>query len=356
MIRKQISICLIAGFFAILSLSCSRRMHKNLSIDDIVIYPAPPDTARIQYLTNISSSLSITGKRSAFGRFILGEYDDLGIARPYGLAIHKGKVFICDTQLDALEVIDLENHRFEYFMPGGRGQLKKPLNCSVDENGFLYVADAERRQIVVFDPDGKYVNSFGESDNPKPTDVFAKADKIWVTDYSNHRVDVYNKDSYELLYSIPDSEPGNEDYLYSPTSIFVSDERVYVVDFGDFRIKVYTHEGEFIMSVGSYGRRIGQFVRPKGIAVDRESNLYVVDAGFENTQIFSKDGKLLMFFGGSYQKPGDMWLPATVTIDYDNLEYFEDYVHESFQLKYLIFVTNQYGPDKVNVYGYVEPK
>jgi hypothetical protein len=48
-----------------------------------------------------------------------------------------------------------------------------------------------------------------------------------------------------------------------------------------------------------------------------------------------------------------MWLPADVTIDYGNLGYFSQYVDSSFNLEYLIFVTNQYGPDKVNVYGFV---
>ena len=82
----------------------------------------------------------------------------------------------------------------------------------------------------------------------------------------------------------------------------------------------------------------------------------MVDAGFENVQIFNKDRKLLMYFGGSYKGPGDMWLPAKIIIDYDNLEYFQKYVDPGFTLKYLIFVTNQYGPDKVNVYGRVTPK
>ena len=109
-----------------------------------------------------------------------------------------------------------------------------------------------------------------------------------------------------------------------------------------------------LASVGSYGRGLGEFVRPKGIAVDRESNLFVVDAGFENAQIFNKEGKLLMFFGGNYKGPGDMWLPAKVALDYDNLKYFQKYVDAAFKLKYLIFVTNQFGPDKLSIYGAVE--
>jgi hypothetical protein len=46
---------------------------------------------------------------------------------------------------------------------------------------------------------------------------------------------------------------------------------------------------------------------------------------------------------------------ADVTISYTGLDYFSKYVDKSFNLKYLIFVTNQYGPDKISVYGFVEP-
>ncbi len=352
----RFDIFLLSGLFIVLSMSCTRKMHKKISAEDIIIYPAPPDTTRIQYLTKISSSLDVTGKRSGFARFLLGELPDLGVIKPYGLAIRNGKIYICDTQTDALEVIDLEKHNFEYFLPGGRGQLRKPINCFVDEDNKLYIADTERKQIVVFDADGSYLASFGEAGDSKPTDVFVKDGKIWVANFSNHSVDVYDKENYELLYRFPESSVGNEDFLYSPSNLFVTDKQVYVTDFGDFRIKVYTYQGEFVRSVGSYGKNLGQFVRPKGIAVDRDDNLFVVDAGFENVQMFNSEGKLLMFFGGPYEGSGDMWLPAKVVIDYDNLEYFEDLVHESFRLKYLIFVTNQYGPDKVNVYGYVEPK
>jgi hypothetical protein len=136
----------------------------------------------------------------------------------------------------------------------------------------------------------------------------------------------------------------------------VTNEAVYVTDFGDFKVKIYNHKGEFLSAVGGFGSAFGQLVRPKGIAVDREDNLFVVDAGFENVQIFNKDGQLLMFFGGSTNSPGGMSLPAKVIIDYEHLSYFEKYVDPAFHLKYLVFVTNQYGSDKISVYGAVEMK
>ena len=121
-------------------------------------------------------------------------------------------------------------------------------------------------------------------------------------------------------------------------------------------IKRYTLDGEYIDSIGSRGDGLGQFAKLKGIAVDSESNIYAVDASFDNVQMFNNEGKLLMAFGGHYEGPGGLIIPAKVMIDYDNLQYFQKYVDPAFDLKYLIFVTSQYGPDLINVYGRVEPK
>jgi DNA-binding beta-propeller fold protein YncE len=209
---------------------------------------------------------------------------------------------------------------------------------------------------VVFDENRKYINSFGESENFKPIDVYVQDQKIWVSNLEGHQIHVYSNDSnYKLLKTFPEVNESDPKSLLSPTNITVSGNKVYVCDFGDFKIKIYSQEGEFIESVGTHGQGLGQFGRPKGIAVDRDSNLYVVDAGFENTQIFNKEGKLLMFFGGNYKGPGDMWLPAKVSIDYENIEYFQKYVDPDYNLKYLILVTNQFGPDKLNIYGAIEP-
>ncbi|MBI2966503.1 MAG: hypothetical protein HYY40_01650 [Bacteroidetes bacterium] len=332
------------------------KTHNRINPDDIVIFPPPPDTPRIQFLTAISNSRSVTIPRSKFAKYFLGSDEAKQFSKPYGISIRKGKIYICDTGVRGLEIIDLEKRTFNYFVPPGRGQLILPINCFVDEKEYLYISDAERRQIIIFDEKRKYMASFGDTALFKPTDVFVTDNKIWVTNIKNNRINVYDKDSIgKFLYSFPDAEYGSESYLYSPVSIHVTDDKVYVSDIGGYSVKVFGHDGKYLMTIGSYGKNPGQFVRNKGIAVDRDSNVYVVDAVFQNVQIFSKNGNLLMFFGGEYKGPGYMWLPAKVTIDYDNLKYFTKYVSPEFDLKFLILVTNQYGPDKINVYGFVEP-
>ena len=339
-----------------LTVSCIPGLRQKTPERELVIFPAPPDTARIQFLTSFSNSGEIAGKRSAFSTYVLGEAPEQEIVKPYGLAVAGGKIYICDTMLGGLEIVDLAKNRFAYFTPGGLGQLKKPINCCVDEAGFLYVADSERRQVVVFDPEGRYQGSIGGEELARPTDVAVHRDQIWIADIKKQQVLVYGKADYRLLRTLPEAAPQTPGHLYLPTNLAIINDQLYVSDFGDFKIKIYSLSGQFLSSVGSYGRQLGQFVRPKGIAVDREGNLYVVDAGFENIQMFDAENRLLMFFGGNSQGPGGMWLPAKVVIDYDHLQYFQKYVDKRFNLKHLIFVTNQYGPDKINVYGFVEAR
>ena len=93
--------------------------------------------------------------------------------------------------------------------------------------------------------------------------------------------------------------------------------------------------------------------RPKGVAVDREEHLYVVDFAFELVQIFdASTGEVLMPFGKLGASTGANRSPAGIHIDYDNLEYFSQYVDANFRLKYLIYVCDQTGPWKLNVYAF----
>ena len=355
---RRINQIVLYGFILLTGLisACNLQTASSPSPETPVIFPPPPDTTRIQYLTHFSSSEDLKEKRGGFHRYLFGEDEPLSIIKPYGVTVHKNRVYISDTGLAGLVILDLSEETFEYFIPGGKGQLKLPINCCVDERGTIFIADANREQVVVFDSERKYVHAFGEAENFKPTDVEIHRGKIWVSNVQDHSVFVYSADSYELIDRIPGVEAEEEGFIRQSTNISINNDILYVSDFGDFNVKQFSSQGEYLGVFGGYGNSPGRFTRPKGMALDREENLYVVDAAFENVQIFNRHGELLMHFGGSYEGPGSMWLPAAVEISYENLSYFQPYVDPSFDLKYLIYVTNQYGPAKVNVYGFVEGK
>ncbi|NPA36919.1 MAG: 6-bladed beta-propeller [Chlorobi bacterium] len=331
---------------------CSHKITQSPTAENILVFPAPPNEPRVQFLTYINTSEDVEKPASAIKTFFTGRNIPKPILRPYGIATSEGKLFICDSKINGLEVIDIKSGEFKYFIPTGMGELRMPLNCFVDSIHNLYVADSYRRQVVIYDDNLKFIGSIGRKEKFKPIDVFVDDENIYVANLEGNSIDIFKKSSLGYEKSIPDFSSGDEGYLYKPTSVFIDNNRIYVTDFGEAKIKIYNKEGDYIGAIGSYGRGLGQFVRPKEINIDNDGNLYVVDAAFENVQMFTESGKLLMYFG----RPSNMSLPAGIGISYHNLEVFKDYVYRDFELKFLIFVSNQFGPNKIGVYGFVEEK
>ncbi|UCF41357.1 MAG: hypothetical protein JSW43_03225, partial [Gemmatimonadota bacterium] len=207
------------------------------------------------------------------------------------------------------------------------------------------------------DSAGIYRGSVGADSVSQPGDVFVTENRIWISDYAIRGVRVFDRSSWEYLYSFPDSvQPRDPGGLARPANLFVWRDEVYVSDQLGAKVEVYSTDGDHLRTIGSRGVGFGQFSLPKGLAVDEAGRIYVVDARFENVQIFDNDGRLLTFFGGPYRGPGYMSLPAKVTVDYAHLDYFRPYVHPQFELEHLIFVTNQSGPDRISVYGFVRAR
>jgi sugar lactone lactonase YvrE len=362
--HRLIPVVLLAAAAGTLLTACSSTAPtpELTQPRELIVYPTPPDTPRIQFLTRYSTSADIEPeRRRSIWESIAGEDDSANeekqIVKPYGVAMAQGRIYVCDTGAIAVDIIDIPAQSLSRFQPRSFGKLSKPLGCFADESdGSLFVADADRQQVVVYGNDGSYRASFGERESIRPSAVFVVGDSIFAADLNGQRVAVYARSDQRLLGFIPADTTDPAARLFAPTNLFVTNDHVYVTDFGSFQVKIYDRNGRFVRTLGRYGSGLGQFVRPKGVAVDRNSNVYVVDAGFENVQVFDAEGKLLMFFGGPYEGPGDLYLPAGITIDYENVDLFRHLVHPGFQLKYLVLVTSQYGPDKVNVYGFIGPE
>jgi 6-bladed beta-propeller len=349
---------LILGFL-ILTYSCKIFQVQQELREELVIYPSPPDTARIQYLTTINSSDDIKEKRSPFVDFILGKEQALEINHPGDIISRYGTLFVSNGALRGFAEIDLIEKDLIFMTPRGKGEIRSSMSCAFDSSGHLFVADKIRKEVLVFnktDTGLEYIKAFGKGSDFKPEFVFAFDNKLWVVSKKDQNVHVFDGKTFKPLFTFPNAERGNDAFLHTPKYVNGFGDYIYVTDFFGFNIKVYDLKGNFVRAVGAPGKSPGQFSRPKDIAIDREENLYALDAAFGNVQIFNNKGQLLLYFGGQNDNKGDIVLPKGIDIDYENLEFFEKYVDPDYSLKYLIYVTMQYGPNKVNVYGRVEPK
>ncbi len=350
-------VAMIGGCLLLLLLSGCTTAPK--AAKPFTFFPPSPDEPRIQFLTSFASDADL-GRSRSFADYITGEEKTADpLVKPYGLAVHDGSVFVCDTVSGNIEVFDLKKHRASYFAPEGEGKLRLPINITIDQDGTRYVSDTGRAQVLIYNADGTFLEAMGKKDEMKPSDVALSSDRLYVTDLLNHCVKVFSKADHKLLFAIPADSKATQGKLLSPTNLALdqSGGRLLVTDTGGNSVMVYDLEGKYLRSIGRAGVAPGLFARPKGVAVDRQGLAYVVDAATQLVQIFDKEGQLLLYFaqaGASTQ--GEVILPAVVKVDYDNISYFQKYIAPGRQCDYLLFVTSQFGPQKVSVYAFLKQK
>jgi hypothetical protein len=323
-------------------------------------YPPAPDVPHLQYLTSYGSEKDLRGTgHDNFMTFLTGQAPVYTpILKPYGGATAKNYIYVCDTVGTILR-LDLNGHRIKVLDPKGPAALKLPINLALDDNGWMYVADSVRDQVVILDTNQNLVATIGEKGAMEPRDVVLTKDRIYVGDRLNHCVHVLDKVTRTNVFDIPQGQEATNETsrLYQPINLTMdADGALYVADIGGYRVQVYDTDGKYVRSVGHYGDNYGEFSRLKGIAVDREKRLYTVDAAGQVAQIFDPSGRLLMWFGEADASKYPLALPAKVILDYDNVSYFQKYAAPDFTVEYLVIVINQYGPRKVSVYGFGHKK
>ena len=324
-------------------------------------YPPPPNEPRLQFLTSFSSEKELRGGEDKnLMSYLTGvKPSEKSLGKPYGGATHDKKIYLCDTALGAVLVVDLQTRRIGVLDSQGEGALRLPLNITVDEDGTCYVADTGREQVVIFDKNGVYSGVIGKPGEMKPRDVALSAERIYVADLQKRSVHVLDKATRNVLFEIPRPEDRTNQTraLFTPTNLALDSKgQIYVSDTGGYHVQVYDSNGKYVRSVGEMGDGQGQFARVKGIAVDRNSRLYAVDAMSKVVQIFDEKGDLLTWFG----EPGAGGvmnnLPAKVLVDYDDLDFFKSYVAPNFKVEHLVLVLNQLGPHRVSIYGFGQKK
>jgi hypothetical protein len=224
-----------------------------------------------------------------------------------------------DKSGTANPIIGTGEHRYECFH--NWGELPRHLHWEtthgvcIDAEGLIYIKQqghgkTPQDTIVVFDPRGKFVRSFG---------------KIYHT--GGHGIDVRKEGKEELLYltnswrrtfskttlkgeivwtkCFPD---GPNKYAtveqFSPTNVaFAPDGGFYVGDgYGSHYIHQYDKDAKWVRTWGGFGDKPGLMKTPHGIWLDdrpgRTPSLVVADRANARLQYFTLDGKHISFVNG----------------------------------------------------------
>lgn len=318
-----------------------------------LFYPPAPEPPRVQHLATYASETDVVPRNRSFRDFIVGEAGPpIHLIQPYGAALFQGCLYVVDTAAAGMAMFDIARSRFTTVTGSAGGRMSKPINVTIDDDGTKYICDTGRNQILVYDEQHHFQRALGGARLFKPTDCVIQGQHLFVTDVAQHRVHKLDKMTGEVkgAFGKPGSDIGE---LFHPTNIAAGpDGDLYVVETSNFRVQRFSASGEPVRTYGHIGDGPGSFARPKGIAIDREGRLFVGDAAFGNVQIFTNDGRLLLAFGQSKIPGQSLHLPASVSIDYDNVALFQELAATGFNLEFLILVVSQFGPNKVDVFGY----
>jgi DNA-binding beta-propeller fold protein YncE len=304
---------------------------------ELPVFPTAPDEARFYFERSIYTSADVVQdeRNGELKRFLTGESrTGEGMGKPYGVAVHEGRVYVSDTALHLVLVFDIPKQKYFKIGDDDVGKLQTPMGLDVDAAGNLYVMDSGAKQIVVFDPNGKFLRNLGSGKlfkRPSGLGVDAAGSRVYVVDTGGvtneeHHVLVFDAKSGAHLMDIGKrgSGPGE---LNLPRDVAIApDGNLFVVDGANFRIEAFKPDGTFVRSFGGVGRQSGQFSRPKEVAVDHEGNIYVVDSAFGNFQIFTPSGELLLSVGSRSERDGiaKYMLPSGIAVDGDGRVYVVD--------------------------------
>jgi DNA-binding beta-propeller fold protein YncE len=209
------------------------------------------------------------------------------------------------------------------------GWIHKPRVAAFDADDRLYMADLTDR-IQVFDRDGQFIRSWSTPDfnvdGPSGLTV-DRHGRLLVADTHFYRVLVYDRDGKILLQlgdGVQGSTPGRFGY---PTDVVIDKAgNFYVSEYGENdRIQVFSPEGKWLRQWGGHGYELGEFLRPRAMAIDDEDHIYVADSTNNRIQVFDTQGKILRVWGEKGDGPGQLYYPFDIAIGPDKCLYVCEY-------------------------------
>lgn len=302
-------------------------------------YPDPPETPRYRYVGQLIGEDNFVAERSNAGnsgmqlvRWLVGlvsnAEDKIELQRPQtGMADGQGRVYVTDISRHAVFVFDQATGKLSVWEKASeQANFVTPVGIAPGANGEILVADSDLGAVIRLDREGQPLGFFGHDVLERPTGLARdpKRGRTYVADTYSHEVKVFD-DAGKLVETVGDRGDGQgEGDLNFPTHLTFANDKLYVADSMNARVVVFNLQGQQIATIGRRGRFVGDFARPKGVALDSTGNIYVVESFHDNLLVFNNQGQFLMPIGGTGKEIGQFYLPSGVWTDPQDRVYVAD--------------------------------
>ncbi len=207
------------------------------------------------------------------------------------------------------------------------GQFLFPVGLTVDGADRVYVTDVSQHRVQVFDAEGRFLRQWGEQGGApgqfrQPQDVAADSNNhVYVTDGNNGRVQKFTpQGDFLTAWGRLGHGPGEFSLMRGLGTD--AQDRVYVADFNNGRVQRFDPAGELLGILGE-----GTLADPVDVAVDDDGNLYVTEYNRGTVVKLDPRGKPLAEWGRRFDsRPENLQNPQNIAIR-DQRVYVSDAGH-----------------------------
>ena len=305
------------------------------SNQDNIVWPSPPEVPRYAFIGHLygeSNTAKIDQHGSSLSRFVTAlvgidedKKDLVDLIQPQQISSdNNGRIYVADAGRQSIFVFD---ERMSEFLIWNGDNLNIPFQSPVGvtlADDSIWVTDSELSLIYQFSNDGELVKAFGKGIVERPTGITHDpgTNRIFVSDTAESNIKVFNTKG-ELI-DVWGHVGTKDAELNHPTFIIFRQNKLYVADSLNARIQIFDDLGQYQNTLGQRGMYVGNLARPKGIALDSDGNIYVSESYYDHVLIFNDQGELLMSLGGSGYNPGQFSQPTGLWVDNNDRLFVSD--------------------------------
>jgi DNA-binding beta-propeller fold protein YncE len=183
---------------------------------------------------------------------------------------------------------------------------------ATDSLGNVYVFQRSDPPVVVLDPEGHLLQSWGSGLVVDPHGIFiSRDDRIFLVDRDGHRVLCMTPQG-EVLFAIGEvGKPRFQAPFNHPADVALArDGTIYVADgYGNSSVHRFAPDGRWLSSWGRPGSGPGQFTTPHAVWVLDDDRVLVADRENDRLQVFDPQGGYLEQWLDHYH-PMDIYVDA----------------------------------------------
>ena len=254
-------------------------------------------------------------------------------ASPWGLAMVSDTEMVVSASDYIVHVYNINGEEIDRV----RSNFTRPYGISTDHQGHLWVTDREAHMVQKFERNssGEFVKLFqfgsrginaGQFSHPRGIAVNPATNFVYISDMKNNRIQIFKPDSPVPHYRDQFGGPGKTQGLFNlPAGLcFNREGKLVVCDDHNCRLQVFDAEGRFIETLGTTKAQKGLLCSPIGIAMDFHGRYIITEFGSHCVTFLSPQGDILNCVRSVGEGFGQFVHPRGIAVDSSGYVYIAD--------------------------------